>query len=143
MTQALVADGFAVHAFDYRGHGRADGRRGHCDRWDDYLEDLGLFWERVRRAAGELPTFLFAHSHGGLMTLHFLARRKPSGVRGVILSSPYLQLGFEPPVAKVVGARLAGLVVPWLPVPTGLRMDQLSRRPRVAGEHRRAIRSTT
>ena len=29
---ALVGRGFAVHAFDYRGHGQADGRRGHCDR---------------------------------------------------------------------------------------------------------------
>ena len=48
---ALVADGFAVHGFDYRGHGRADGRRGFCDKWPDYLDDMAAFWERVRKAA--------------------------------------------------------------------------------------------
>jgi lysophospholipase len=129
LRTALLEADLAFHAFDYRGHGRADGRRGDVQRWDDYLDDLGLFWERVRRDAGEQPTFLFAHSHGALMAIHFLARRSPEGVRGVILSSPYLELGFKPPATKVWGARIAGLVVPWMPVPTGLGLDQLSTDP--------------
>lgn len=126
VREALVKDGFAVHAFDYRGHGRADGRRGDVKKWDDYLDDLSLFWERVRREAGDAPTFLIGHSHGGLMLVHFLARRNPPGVRGAVLSGPYLELGFKPPAAKVVGAKVAGLFVPWLPVPTGLTYEQLS-----------------
>jgi lysophospholipase len=45
----------------------------------------------------------------------------------VVLSSPYLKMGFEPPPLKVLGARVAGLAVPWLPVATGLKMEDLSR----------------
>src|SRR5258708_26482380 len=41
---ALVADGFAVHAFDYRGHGQAGGRRGYCGKFSEFIDDLYAFW---------------------------------------------------------------------------------------------------
>src|SRR5688572_22887681 len=63
----LVAAGFAVHAFDYRGHGQSGGRRGHVDHFDQYLDDLALFWNRVVAAAEGRKTVLLAHSHGGLI----------------------------------------------------------------------------
>lgn len=125
---AWVADGFAVHAFDYRGHGRSGGRRGHVDRWGEYLGDLGYFYERVREAAGSTPLFLLGHSHGGLMLVHFL-HQSPEGLQGAVLSAPYLALAFKPPAAKVLGAKLVSGVLPWLPFKTGLTPEQLTRDP--------------
>jgi lysophospholipase len=123
---ALVADGYAVHSFDYRGHGRAGGRRGHAQRWSHFVDDLEVFWARVRRAAGAEKTFLLGHSHGGLMALHWLAR-DVQGLSGLVLSAPYLRLALTPPVLKVVAARLVGPLLPWLPIKSGLKAADLTR----------------
>ncbi|MDY7229457.1 alpha/beta hydrolase [Hyalangium rubrum] len=127
VTESLLAEGFAVHGFDYRGHGRADGRRGYCDKWPDYMEDLALFWERVRKAAGGQKVFLLAHSHGALMAVHLLASRGMEGLAGVVLSAPYFKLAITPPAAKVLAARVVGKVVPWLPIATELKIEDLTR----------------
>jgi alpha-beta hydrolase superfamily lysophospholipase len=124
----LVAQGFAVHAFDYRGHGQADGRRGYCETFSQYLEDLESFWKRVREAAGDKKAFLFAHSHGGLMAIHFL-NRNSANVSGVVLSAPYLKLAFQPPPLKVIAARLIEKVIPWLPIKNEIRPELLTRDP--------------
>jgi lysophospholipase len=126
---ALNADGFAVHGFDYRGHGRADGKRGYAQKWGDYLEDLERFWGRARQAADGKPLFLLAHSHGGLMSVHALAHGRLPGVAGVILSAPYLKLAITPPPLKVLGARLVGKLIPWMPVPSELKLEDLSTDP--------------
>src|SRR5262249_55037861 len=99
----LAESGFAAHGFDYRGHGRADGRRGHVVRFTQHGDDLVRFWTRVRERAGPLPTFLFGHSHGGLVAIHFPLERRPEGLRGLILSAPFLGFAFEPPPLKVLG----------------------------------------
>ena len=125
---ALVNEGFAAHAFDYRGHGQADGRRGYCDHFSDYVDDLDAFWSRVRGAAKDQKAFLLGHSHGGLMAIHYQARR-PAGISGLMLSSPYLRLAFKPPPLKVLTATMIGRVVPWLPIKNQLRPEQLTRDP--------------
>ncbi|MBJ6764030.1 lysophospholipase [Myxococcaceae bacterium JPH2] len=126
VIDALVADGFAVHGVDYRGHGRADGRRGYCAKWPDYLDDLDGFWQRVRREAGTKKSFLLAHSHGGLMAAHQLARGM-EGLSGAVLSAPYLKLAITPPALKVLAARVVGKAVPWLQLKTELKPEDLSR----------------
>jgi lysophospholipase len=131
ITEALVAEGFAVHGFDYRGHGRADGRRGFCDKWPDYVEDLALYWERVRKAAAGQKLFLLAHSHGALMAVHLVARGGLEGLAGLVLSGPYFKLAITPPTTKVLAARMVGKVVPWLPVQTELKPEDLTRDPEI------------
>lgn len=129
VTEALLADGFAVHGFDYRGHGRADGRRGFCDKWPDYVDDLALYWERVRKAAAGQKIFLLAHSHGALMAVHLLASRGMEGLSGLVLSAPYFKLAITPPTSKVLAARVAGKLVPWIPIPSELKVEDLTRDP--------------
>ena len=124
----LAGEGVGVMAFDYRGHGKADGRRGYCARWEDYVDDLEVFWARLRGAAQGKPTFLLAHSHGGLMALHW-ALKRPEGVKGLVLTSPYLKLALDPPVLKVLAAKAVGVLIPWMPVPTDIAFEQLSRDP--------------
>jgi lysophospholipase len=120
--------GFAMHAFDYRGHGQSDGRRGHCDHFSDYLGDLQAFVDRVRGEARGQKLFLFGHSHGSLISLRWaLDHPELPDFGGAILSGPYLKLALTPPKLKVLGAQVMGKVIPWLPVPTGLSMDMLTR----------------
>jgi lysophospholipase len=146
VTEALLADGFAVHGFDYRGHGRADGRRGFCDKWPDYVDDLACYWERVRKAAGGQKVFLLAHSHGALMAVHLLASRGMPGLSGLVLSAPYFKLAITPPALKVLAAKVVGRVVPWLPIPSELKIEALTRDPdiqRATSEDPLYIRTVT
>jgi alpha-beta hydrolase superfamily lysophospholipase len=46
-----------------------------------------------------------------------------------VLSSPYLRLATRPPLAKLWGAKLAGRVIPWLPVATGIGSAALTSDP--------------
>src|SRR5579864_123572 len=57
--------GIASVAIDMRGHGRAGGKRGFCERFDEYLADV-LELERLTREKN-VPAFLFGHSLGGLV----------------------------------------------------------------------------
>ncbi|HSP80240.1 MAG TPA: lysophospholipase [Myxococcaceae bacterium] len=134
--ESLTAAGFAVQGFDYRGHGRADGRRGYCASWTDYLDDLTSFWARVRQEAGERPCFLLAHSHGALMAVHLLGRSGLEGLTGLVLSAPYFQLALTPPASKVLAARLVGQLIPWMPIKTELKPEDLSRDEAVQREVR-------
>src|ERR1041384_744791 len=45
---ALARAGFAVTAFDCRGHGRSEGRHGYVRRFSDYADDLGRVITRAR-----------------------------------------------------------------------------------------------
>jgi alpha-beta hydrolase superfamily lysophospholipase len=127
VADALLADGFAVHGFDYRGHGRADGRRGYCERWSHFVDDLEAFWQRVRKDAGGKKAFLLGHSHGGLMAVKWAGGRHVEGLGGLVLSAPYFKLAITPPALKVVAARAVGKLVPWLALKTELTIESLSR----------------
>src|SRR5262245_48361660 len=52
--------GFECVAFDYRGHGRAGGPRGHCDRFGQFLGDLDAAIDLASH--DDLPLYLLAHS---------------------------------------------------------------------------------
>jgi len=123
----LAAEGWAAHGFDYRGHGRSAGRRGFCTRFDEFHGDLDVFLGHVRGLAAGRPTFVWCHSHGGLVTASYAQARGLPGIAGVVFSAPWFGLGSPPPAAKIMAARIIGRFVPHFPFDTGLTMDQLSR----------------
>jgi alpha-beta hydrolase superfamily lysophospholipase len=125
LTAALVRAGFEVALVDFRGHGQSDGRRWHVDAFGDYLADLDAFVAKLRSDGIARKLFVVAHSQGALVAAAWgLAHGRE--VAGFILSSPYLGLAMRPPAAKVIGARLLSGVLPWLPISTGLDIDELT-----------------
>jgi alpha-beta hydrolase superfamily lysophospholipase len=81
----LVRRGYAVHALDLRGHGRSEGDRVLVRSFNEHLDDVQLFLERVRLAAAGRPIFVLGHSMGGTITALDTIIRQPN-VRGVMLS---------------------------------------------------------
>jgi len=126
--EAFVNAGFGVLAFDYRGHGKASGARADCNRWDDYLDDMAGFFARLVDAARGKPIFLVAHSHGALITTHFMASPPPE-LKGAVLTAPFYALAFQPPALKLLGAKLIKGLMPGLKIGNELKPDQLSRDP--------------
>ena len=85
--QSLAERGFDCWAGDCRGHGMSPGPRVHVDDFASYAEDAGAILDLA--AAPGRPLFLLGHSQGGLVAL-LRALRHPSGLDGVVVSSPIL-----------------------------------------------------
>jgi alpha-beta hydrolase superfamily lysophospholipase len=132
----LAARGVGCHAFDLRGHGRSSGRRGFVDRWDEYLDDLDAFLGgdelHARPSSGAQPpppaVFVLGHSHGGLVVSAAAVRHRlePHHVRGVILSAPYLVNAHPIPGHKLLAARVANRLCPWLRIRSGIRPEMMT-----------------
>jgi alpha-beta hydrolase superfamily lysophospholipase len=120
--------GIASVAIDMRGHGRAVGVRGHCLRFDEFLDDAAELARLVGDAARGAPMFLFGHSFGGLVAAASV-EESPRGFRGLLLSAPYLGLALEVPKAKLLAGRVASRVSPTLGLPTGIRGVDLTHDP--------------
>jgi alpha-beta hydrolase superfamily lysophospholipase len=134
IIETLVPVGYAVHAFDLRGHGRSPGQRGHIDRWEQYREDLDAFLRHVQAEEPGQPLFLMGHSLGGLIVLEY-ALRHPQGLEGVIASGPGLSTEGISPVAMLLG-RVFSRVWPTFSTSTGLDTTGLARDPAVVDAYR-------
>jgi alpha-beta hydrolase superfamily lysophospholipase len=80
----------------------------------------------ARQAAEGKKLFIYGHSLGALIAARW-ALGKPEGISGLLLASPFVALGFEPPRLKVLAAQLVDKVVPWLPMGNELKAEQLTR----------------
>lgn len=105
-ARRLTSLGYAVYAYDMRGHGRSAGLRATIDSFDDLTQDLGIFMARVRQREPNLPVFLLGHSVGGaVVTLYTLEQHPP--LAGLIVLAPALRvdrLPIEAAATPVVGA---------------------------------------
>ena len=76
--------GYKVHTFDWPGHGKSEGPRGHA-RIKEVLDMIDGMIDNI----DEKP-FLYGHSLGGLTVLRY-AEGNPDKIKSVISSSPALK----------------------------------------------------
>ena len=79
--------GLDVQAFDLRGHGLSGGRRVYVRQWADFLDDVQGRLAALRTPG--LPTVLFGHSMGALISLTYACSNRPSPDL-LVLSAPPL-----------------------------------------------------
>ena len=108
--------GYALYAFDHRGHGRSQGQRGHVGSFEDYLSDVGIFLNIVRSKNHDSTIFLVGHSMGGLIALMF-SIQYPKDLTGVIVSSPFLGLNKKLHSWEMISVRLLSLIWPTFSLP--------------------------
>jgi acylglycerol lipase len=109
-AERLVARGFAVHAFDLRGHARSEGARAWVESFDDYVDDLDAIVGRVRAREGAAPLFVFGHGMGGTIAMSWALRGSKRWLAGVALSGAALQPQPSPPEAR--STRLMAALAP-------------------------------
>ena len=124
---ALAEHGIGSVAIDLRGHGRAQGIRGYCSRFGEFLDDareLRRLAEDRAAQAGGAPTLLFGHSFGGLVAalsaLDDHGPLHPRPWKGLVLSAPFFGLGLDVPAIKIAAGKLASRIYPKLALPSGL-----------------------
>ena len=114
--------GFGVYVFDWPGHGKSPGKRGHTT-----IEQAMEIIDSISSEIGERP-FILGHSLGGLTVIRY-AETRPDRVRGVVTSSPALAKSPKTPGFMVALAKLLGRVAPGLTLSNGLDPRLLSRNP--------------
>ena len=122
----LMNSKFAVVAYDNIGHGKSGGKRGHCPNYEALLDILDLMIVKTGSLFPNTPLFLYGHSMGGNLVLNY-ALRYNAELKGIIASSPYLRLGFEPPKWKMVLGKLMLKIWPSITLPSGLDPNGISR----------------
>ena len=125
LAAQLAAGGWAVQAFDQRGHGQSGGSRGGLAADHSLLDDLGRVIAQVReQTAG--PLVLLGHSLGGLLAGRYVAEglaERPAPwwrpVDALVMSSPALDLGMT--LAQKLLLAVAAPLVPDLALGNGLK----------------------
>jgi len=118
LVRVLGSRGYSVFAYDLRGHGESEGRRGDVDRFDVHLEDLDVAWAEAGRVLPGTTRLLYGHSMGGLLGIRWLQTR-PFRFPGVVLSAPWLATAMDVPRWKLLVASVLLRVAPGLTISSG------------------------
>lgn len=124
----LVSSGLAVVTYDNVGHGKSSGKRGHCPSYIALLDILGGVVEKVEEVYPDMPLFLYGHSMGGNLVLNY-ALRRDAKIAGIVATSPYLRLAFQPPKWKMYLGKFMLKIMPSITLPSGLDPNGISRIP--------------
>ncbi|WP_238474562.1 alpha/beta hydrolase [Maribacter algarum] len=124
----LLNAGISVVTYDNVGHGKSGGKRGHCPSYEALLDILEQVVAKARELHPDLPLFLYGHSMGGNLVLNY-ALKRDTNLAGVVATSPYLRLAFQPPKWKMVLGRVMLRMNPSMTLPSGLDPIGISRIP--------------
>ncbi len=122
LARGFQDSGWAVRAFDWRGHGHSDGARGDVPHGAALLDDAKLVIDDFAQELGAAP-LLFGHSMGGLFAAR-LACTSSVPLAGLLLSSPALAVNLSP-LQKLLLHTLTRLAPGW-GAPNGLQSRYLS-----------------
>jgi len=120
----------AVIAFDYRGNGKSQGKRGVIRKFDDLFQDVSLVFQNTKKLFPQIPVVLYGHSLGATMVLSYILRSK-SLPKLAIATSPWLELKRHPGKLKSVMIRLANRIAPFATFESGLRSADFSTKDRL------------
>jgi alpha-beta hydrolase superfamily lysophospholipase len=120
--------GFAVLAFDHRGHGQSEGPRGHAPSYQALLDGIDGLLEEAASWHPTLPVYLWGHSMGGNLVLNHLLRRKPD-IQGAVITAPWLRLALQPKAFQVMLAKAMNVLYPAYTDNSKLPPEYISRDP--------------
>jgi len=126
VAEKLTANHFSVVAFDHFGHGKTEGKRGHNPGFEAVLESVTKTIEKAKELFPKKPIFLYGHSMGGNTVINY-ALRKKNELKGVIATSPFLKLAFEPPKVKLAIGKLLQKIAPSITLGNELDVNHISR----------------
>ena len=126
VQRAWAERGLASVAIDLRGHGHAEGPRGACKTWDDYMDDVRELFVLLEARADGKPIFLFGHSFGGLVASSWTLAN-PTSQKALVLSAPFMRVALPVPALKKKAGRIVSAILPGVGLASGLRGDQMTR----------------
>lgn len=111
LADYFTSRGYAVYALDHRGHGRSEGARIYVNRFDDYIADLRVFHELVRKECPGERMCLIGHSMGGTIAVAY-AIKYQQDLTGLILSGASLAPAGATPLSLLIIAGIISALFP-------------------------------
>lgn len=135
-ADAMAAFGVSTYAYDQRGHGTSEGRRGHVTAFHVLMQDLDRFRREVSGLVElRVPLFILGHSMGGLVALRYL-EEYDAPLSGAIIIAPWLGTAVDVPRWKITLASALTRVLPAVPFSHAVDPDALSRDPEIVRAYR-------
>jgi acylglycerol lipase len=126
VVPALLNNSMAVISYDQFGHGQSKGKRGYHPGFSFLLDSIDQMIQKSSELFHEKPVFLYGHSMGGNIAINYSLRRS-SILKGLVITSPFLQIAFEPPQWKMAFAKIIDKIMPSLTMPSDLDVTAISR----------------
>ncbi|KRP29961.1 MAG: alpha/beta hydrolase [Cryomorphaceae bacterium BACL22 MAG-120619-bin32] len=126
VAKKLTENNFSVVAFDHFGHGKTGGKRGHNPSFDAVLDSITETIEKAKSLFPDKPIFLYGHSMGGNVVINYVLK-KSHDLKGVIATSPFLKLAFQPPIIKLALGQILQKIAPSITMGNELNPNDLSR----------------
>lgn len=135
----LLPLGYEIYAPDLRGHGLSEGKRGHVNRFTEFIDDLEALRkkiddERPRECNLEAGNIMIGHSMGGLIALKYALEHQDK-LRAVIVSGPALHIAADVPAWKTSLGKILSGIVPKFSMPNEVDPGLLSHDPQVAPQY--------
>jgi lysophospholipase len=125
VIEALNQAGLSVLAIDLRGHGNSEGKRGHIERFKDYIDDVETAIQLAAQVQPDASVYLLGHSMGGLVVGQYVLHH-PEGIAGCVMSSPALSFSVKIPAWKSALGKGMSRIFPTLGLATGLDTQDLT-----------------
>lgn len=126
LVPILLKNNFSIVAFDQFGHGKTSGKRGHNPSFDAIMKSITKTINKAKELYPNLPIFLYGHSMGGNCVINYTLRKKPN-LKGIIASSPFLKLAFQPPKWKLSLGKIMQKIAPSITMGNELDANDISR----------------
>lgn len=136
VAENLINEGFGVAAFDHFGHGKTTGKRGHNPGYEKVLDSVGQFLNRTKEVFGDSDVFLYGHSMGGNAVLNYMLSRN-NEVKGVIATSAFLKLAFQPPGWKLFLGKIIQKIAPSITLDNEINPSFISRDPKAVNAYKK------
>lgn len=136
VARHFAAAGYYVGLGDLPGYGLADGKRGHIDSFQTYVDTVAAWADNMQKALPNVPRFILGHSMGGLITARYMEQQPDIAWHGVLLSAPCFALALPVPSWK---KRLAAILQYWWPTlrfHNGIVVDDLCRDSEVRSKYK-------
>lgn len=102
----FVPLGYAVYGVDHIGHGKSGGDREMIERFEDYTQNLEIFYKMVQAWQPGKPVIIYGHSMGGLIASLYLIDHQDDFKAGILSAAaakvPDNINGFTIAVAKLL-----------------------------------------
>jgi acylglycerol lipase len=102
LVNYFVPRAYAVYGLDTQGHGKSEGARCYIDKFQDYVNDVKIFFDIVHQRYGDHKVFLLGHSMGSAIAIVYVVQHQHD-LAGLIMSGATLKPGASvPSILKVV-----------------------------------------
>jgi acylglycerol lipase len=139
ILETLKEESISVYALDARGHGRSEGKRGHVDQFQNYIDDLSDLIRIAKTEENKEKVVLLGHSLGGVISLQYATEGfNQENLSGLMISSPGLKvkMDFEKEVKKFA-VELLSSFMPSVTLDANLDLNFLTHDLSVIEEYKR------